>query len=65
LVIAISLEVFITLVGIPFAATGKLKSMNTVKTYLLDMVLINILTSPIFAFGILAIYFMIRVNQIT
>jgi len=64
LVIAIVLEIFITLIGLPFAATGKFKSMQNAKTYLLDMVLINILTSPLFAFGILAITFMIRVNRI-
>ena len=64
LVLAVALEVLVTFVGIPFAATGKFKTMTTVKTYLLDMVLINILTSPLFAFGILAISFMLRVRHI-
>jgi len=64
LVIAVVLEILVTILGLPFAATGKFKSVDKVKTYLLDMVLINILTSPLFAFGILAITFMLRVRHV-
>jgi ABC-type spermidine/putrescine transport system permease subunit I len=64
LLIAIILELLVTLVGLPFAAAGKLKSSSNAKTYLLDMVLINVLTSPLFAFAILAITFMLRVRNL-
>lgn len=64
LMIAIVLELLITMIGIPFAAMKKFKTTPTVKSYLLDMLLVNILTSPLLAFAILAFTYMWKVQQL-
>jgi hypothetical protein len=63
LLLAILLEFSVTLAGLPFAAKHKFNTMPTAKIYLFEMLLINIVTSPIFAFTILAITFIIKVQQ--
>jgi ABC-type spermidine/putrescine transport system permease subunit I len=64
LVIAVIIEMSFTIIGIPFAAFHKFKNEDTVKEYLLDALLINLLTSPLFAFSILAITYIIKVRSL-
>jgi ABC-type spermidine/putrescine transport system permease subunit I len=64
LIIAVIIELSGTIIGIPFAAMHKIKSEENVKEYMVDALVINLLTSPLFAFGILAITYIIKVSQL-
>ncbi|SJZ38715.1 Protein of unknown function [Pilibacter termitis] len=64
LLIAILFEFVLTIIGLPFAALHKFKTMPTAKSYLTEMLLINILTSPILAFSILAFTFILKVRNL-
>jgi ABC-type spermidine/putrescine transport system permease subunit I len=59
--IALGIEITLTLLGIPLAYMHKLKYETNVKEYLVDAIIINVLTSPLFAFSILAFTFILKV----
>jgi ABC-type dipeptide/oligopeptide/nickel transport system permease component len=65
LIIAVIIEICGTLIGVPFAILHKIKNEENLKEYLVDALVINLLTSPLFAFGILAITYILKVRNLS
>jgi len=62
--IAVVLELSLIFLGMPLAAKHKLKNTFSVKEYLEDLLLLNLLTVPLVAFGIFALIYIKKISSI-